>query len=157
MDHCIMTSVKEMQTLSLRIQTKTEDERDCDQRLNSKTQVLKSNACPSKEQRQQYFQRDHCSLTLTGWDCSSKHLCSSVFESSPAVDKRTFRVPLKSDFVQPPITLENSSVTSERSVFWTSSHSDESTEKWCITWGHVLFPQLSALCTPPVGLPLYGH
>ncbi|KAI7808985.1 hypothetical protein IRJ41_024391, partial [Triplophysa rosa] len=41
------TSVKEMQNLSLRIQTKTEDERDCDQRLNSKTQVLKSNACPT--------------------------------------------------------------------------------------------------------------
>lgn len=88
--------------LSLCIETKTEDERVYDdQRLKSKNEVLKSNAWPSREQRQQYFHPDHCSLISTPLNiyalkCLNRLLCWTLREN-----QRISRVPLKSDFGQP--------------------------------------------------------
>jgi len=88
--------------LSLCIKTKTEDERVYDdQRLKAKIEVLRSNAWPSREQRQQYFQPDHCSLILTPLNiyalkCLNRLPCWTLGEN-----QRIFGVPLKSDFGQP--------------------------------------------------------
>lgn len=72
-----------------------------DQSLKSKIKVLRSNAWPSREQRRQYFQPDHCSLILTPLNISALKCLNRLPCWTLRENQRIFWVPLKSDFGQP--------------------------------------------------------